>query len=49
MNDELLAEARRAQERLIDAERDADVARAEFYRAVRRLHLHGASLRELIP
>ena len=47
MNDELLAEARRAQERLIDAERDADVARAEFYRAVRRLHLHGSSLREL--
>ena len=47
MNDELLAEARLAQERLIDAERDADVARAEFYRAVRRLHLHGASLREL--
>jgi hypothetical protein len=47
VNDELLAEARRAQERLIDAERDADVARAEFYRAVRRLHLHGASLREL--
>jgi ClpX C4-type zinc finger len=47
VNDELLAEARRAQERLIDAERDTDVARAEFYRAVRRLHLHGASLREL--
>ena len=47
MNDELLAEARRAQERLIDAERDVDVARAEFHRAVRRLHLHGASLREL--
>jgi hypothetical protein len=47
VNDELLAEARQAQERLIDAERDADVARAEFYRAVRRLHLHGASLREL--
>jgi hypothetical protein len=47
MNDELLAEARQAQERLIDAERDVDVARAEFHRAVRRLHLHGASLREL--
>jgi hypothetical protein len=47
VNDELLAEARQAQERLIDAERDADVARAEFYRAVRRLHLDGASLREL--
>jgi hypothetical protein len=47
MDGELLAEARRAQERLIDAERDADVARAEFHRAARRLHLHGASLREL--
>jgi len=47
MDAELLAEARRAQERLIDAERDAEVARAEFHRAVRRLHLHGASLREL--
>ena len=47
MDDTLLAEARQAQERLIDAERDADVARAEFHRAVRRLHLHGASLREL--
>ncbi len=47
MNDELLAEARQAQERLIDAERDVEVFRAEFHRAVRRLHLHGSSLREL--
>jgi hypothetical protein len=47
MDEALLAEARQAQDRLIDAERDADVARAEFHRAVRRLHLHGASLREL--
>ena len=47
MDETLLAEARQAQERLIDAERDAEVARAEFHRAVRRLHLHGASLREL--
>ncbi len=47
MGDELLAQARQAQERLIDAERDADVARAEFHRAVRRLHLQGSSLREL--
>jgi len=47
VNEELLAEARRARERLIDAERDAEVARAEFHRAVRRLHLHGSSLREL--
>lgn len=47
MDSELLAEARRAQERQIDAERDAEVARADFHRAVRRLHLHGASLREI--
>src|SRR5260370_18868690 len=47
MDDELLAAARQAQERLIDAERDAEVARADFHRAVRRLHLHGGSLREL--
>ncbi len=47
MDEELLAEARRAKERLIDVERDAEVFRAEFHRAVRRLHLHGASLREL--
>jgi ClpX C4-type zinc finger len=47
MNDELLAEARQAQERLIDAERDVEVARADFHLAVRRLHLHGSSLREL--
>jgi hypothetical protein len=47
MDENLLAEARNAQERLIDAEHDADVARADFHRAVRRLHLHGSSLREL--
>jgi hypothetical protein len=47
MNDEFLAAARQAQERLIDAERDVEVARAEFHRAVRRLHLHGSSLREV--
>ncbi|MGH3202300.1 MAG: ClpX C4-type zinc finger protein [Streptosporangiaceae bacterium] len=47
MNNELLAEARQAQEHLIDAERDVEVARAEFHRAVRRLHLHGSSLRGL--
>jgi hypothetical protein len=47
MDEDLLADARQAQERLIDAERDADVARAEFYCSVRRLHLHGSSLREL--
>jgi hypothetical protein len=47
MEENLLAAARGAQERLIDAERDAEVARADFHQAVRRLHLHGASLREL--
>ena len=47
MDEKLLEEARQAQGRLIDAEHDAEVARAEFHRAVRRLHLHGASLREL--
>ena len=47
MNDKLLGEARQARERLIDAERDLEVARADFHRAVRRLHLHGSSLREL--
>ena len=47
MDDRLLAEARQARERLIDAERDLEVARAEFHRAVRRLHLQGSSLREL--
>jgi hypothetical protein len=47
MDAELLAQARRAEERLIEAEQDAEVARAEFHRAVRRLHLSGTSLREL--
>jgi len=44
---QLLAQAKLAEERLLDAEHDAEVARAEFHRAVRRLHLRGASLREL--
>lgn len=47
MDEEQLAAARRAEERLIEAEHAAEVARAEFHRAVRRLHLSGASLREL--
>jgi len=47
MDEKLLAEARQAQERVIDADLAAEVARAEFNRAVRRLHLNGASLREL--
>jgi len=47
MDEKLLADARLARERLIDAERDLEVARADFHRAVRRLHLNGSSLREL--
>ena len=47
MDEGLLAEARQAQERLIEAEHQAEVARADFHRAVRRLHLNGSSLREL--
>lgn len=47
MDEELLAAARKAEERLIEAEHAAEAARAEFHRAVRRLHLSGASLREL--
>jgi hypothetical protein len=43
----LLAAATEAEERLIEAEHSAEVARAEFHRAVRRLHLSGASLRAI--
>ena len=46
LNPELVKEARVAEERLIEAEHAADIARANFHRAVRRLHLGGASMRE---
>jgi ClpX C4-type zinc finger len=44
---QLLSRAQAAESRLIDAEQAADVARDEFRRAVRRLQLAGASLREI--
>ncbi len=44
---ELLAAARAAEARLIDADRAADIARADFHHAVRRLQLAGGSLREI--
>jgi hypothetical protein len=44
---DLLNEAKIAEAELIEADHAADVARAEFNRAVRRLHLAGASLREV--
>ncbi len=47
MDEELLAAVRQAQGQLIEADHAAEVAKAEFHRAVRRLHLSGASLREL--
>jgi ClpX C4-type zinc finger len=44
---DLLGQARIAGDRLIDAEHDAEVARAEFHRAVRRLHRAGAAAGEI--
>jgi len=44
---ELLEKTRLEGERLADAERQVLLARAEYHTAVRRLHLAGASLREL--
>jgi ClpX C4-type zinc finger len=44
---DLLSEAKIAEADLVEAEHAAEVARAEFHRAVRRLHLAGASLREI--
>jgi hypothetical protein len=44
---ELLKAARDAEGRLVDADRAADIARADFRHAVRRLHLAGGSLREI--
>lgn len=47
LDDGLLSQARAAEARVIDAEHEAEVARADFHRAVRRLQLAGASLREI--
>jgi ClpX C4-type zinc finger len=44
---DLLSEAKITEAELIEAEHAAEVARAEFHRAVRRLQLAGASLREI--
>ncbi|HEV3287780.1 MAG TPA: ClpX C4-type zinc finger protein [Streptosporangiaceae bacterium] len=44
---DLLAGAKAAEARVIEAEHAAEVARADFHRAVRRLQLAGASLREI--
>lgn len=44
---DLLKAARDAEARLVDADRAAEIARADFRHAVRRLHLAGGSLREI--
>jgi len=43
----LVSQARSAEARVFAAERDAEAARAEFHRAIRRLQLAGGSLREI--
>jgi hypothetical protein len=47
VDEELLSAAKQAQEQLMEADHAAEIAKARFHRAVRRLHLSGASLREL--
>jgi len=47
IDDELLSKARGAGTRLAEAEQQAAVARADYNTAIRRLHLGGASLREI--
>jgi hypothetical protein len=47
LDSSLLRQARAAEARVIDTEHDAEVARAEFHRALRRLQLAGGSLREI--
>src|SRR5215472_405064 len=44
---ELLRQAKAAEARVIDAEHAAEIARADFHHAVRRLQLGGGSLREI--
>ena len=47
LDEQLLAKARAQGKKFADAERDAVLARADYHAAVRRLHLAGASLREI--
>ena len=47
LDESLLDQAKTAQARVIDADHEAEVARAEFHRAVRHLQLAGGSLREI--
>jgi hypothetical protein len=47
LDDELCQKARAAGARLVEAERQVLVCRTDYHTAIRRLHLGGASLREV--
>jgi ribosomal protein S14 len=47
IDEALLEHARRAGAKVIDAEKQVQIAKAEYHAEVRRLHLAGASLREI--
>ncbi len=47
LDEDLVQQARNAAARLVDCERDLDRARGDYYHAVRRIHLAGASMREI--
>ena len=44
---QLLGEARRARDRLLEVQRDAEQAQVSYQHAIRRLHASGSSLREV--
>ncbi len=47
MDEDLLHTAREAGARLLEAEHEVGLAQLEYHQAIRRLHLAGASLREI--
>lgn len=47
LDEDALAEAVAARERLEAAQDEAERARADYHRAIRRLHLAGTTLREI--
>ena len=47
IHQELLKKAKAAADRLADMEREVQLARTEYHSIVRRMHLAGASLREI--
>jgi hypothetical protein len=47
LDEELLRQARESAARWVDAQHQAEVAKADYHHAVRRLHFGGARLREI--